>query len=149
MIKKGLNKYVEQAIITADDLAFNLAQEEYSKCIKPPKLQFSPKELAKDFLRTDIPKDNQREELVHLLNVTSKYAALELYYHPIIRSELKKRAFNHALISTKPTAKGNANITIYTEHYRVKRIQHYPIREMKHDLFLEVLDCEQQGLITV
>jgi len=72
-----------------------------------------------------------------------KFAALELFYHPILRINIKQRAFNHALISTRPTPKGNANINIYTEHYRVKRISNYPIREIYNDLFLEILECEQ------
>ena len=74
---------------------------------------------------------------------TCKYAALELFYHPIIRNNMKQRAFNLALISTKPTPKGNTNINIYTEHYRVKRISNFPIRELNNDLFLEILECEQ------
>jgi len=74
--------------------------------------------------------------------MVTKYAALDLFYHPIIRNNLRQKAFNNALISTRPTKKGNSNINIYTEHFRVKRILNYPIKEMRNDLFLEILDCE-------
>jgi transcriptional accessory protein Tex/SPT6 len=103
-------------------------------------MKLSPSVLASKFVN----KDNIfTRDVLTILKTSCKYIALELFYHPSIKAYIRKRAFHHALISTKPTEKGNSTINIYTEHYRVKRIKNYPIREMNDDIFLEILDCEK------
>ena len=89
---------------------------------------------------------------------------------------MKQYFFNHALITTEPTEKGEKDLDVFHPSYRVKRINKQPLQAfqpdrsmyslgrrrgqdvdqhmnlddtMEGDIFLDILQNEKAGLITV
>lgn len=123
----------------ADNLMAN--EQKY----KPKIVNETPDKIAHDYSDPEIQMINAP---VETLTTLCYYAAQELFYHPIIRRQLKKLYNEKVSIYTEPTEKGKKEITVYNFYYPVKRIRNKKPFDFGKELWLMILEAEQKGLIT-
>ena len=80
-----------------------------------------------------------------------KFAAIELSAQPVIRNQMKNTLNENGYLSTKITEQGRKDLDLFHQSYRVKLVQKMPLSQLRYqnDLFLDVLQCEKAGLVTV
>ena len=80
-----------------------------------------------------------------------KFAAIELSAQPLIRNEMKNTLKLNATVTTVLTGQGKKDLDLFHPSYRVKTVQNVPIKDLmsQNDLYLDILQCEKAGLITV
>lgn len=111
----------------------------------PPRPSESPKNLAQRFKNDQYPTEN----LVH--QGVCKFAAIELSAQPLIRNAMKNNISEHATITTVVTEQGKKDFDLFHLSYRVKCVRAMPLSQLRsqNDLYLDILQCEKAGLITV
>jgi len=80
-----------------------------------------------------------------------KFAAVELSAQPLIRHKMKDNLNENGYLSTVLTEQGKKDLDLFHASYRVKLVQKMPLTQLKsqNDLYLDILQCEKAGLITV
>ena len=80
-----------------------------------------------------------------------KFAAIELSAQPLIRNAMKNNISEHAHITTYVTDQGKKDLDLFHLSYRVKTVRQMPLSQLRNqnDLYLDILQCEKAGLITV
>lgn len=111
----------------------------------PPRPNESPKILAQRFINELYP----TETLVH--QGVCKFAAIELSAQPLIRNKMKENISEHGFITTELTEQGRKDLDLFHPSYRVKCVNGLPLTTLRNqnDLYLDILQCEKAGLITV
>lgn len=111
----------------------------------PPQPAESPYVEAKNYLNDQYP----TEEVVRY--GVCNFAAIELSAQPYIRNEIKNFVSEHAHITTELTEQGKKDLDLFHPSYRVKCVRRLPLSSLRNqnDLYLDVIECEKAGLITV
>lgn len=143
-IRAGLAPWVSGLGLTAAQLAENV-EAGYRKHI-PTDLQVSPAEHSQRFVAAaggfSTP-DAVQKGGCHV-------AAMQIAAEPLLRQEVRKQYQDHATITTKPTAEGEATLNAFHVLGPAKRLAGKPLSKFEgSDLFLRVLQAESAGLITV
>lgn len=68
------------------------------------------------------------------------YPPFRLYFFNILKS--------YAKLCSYPTEKGIKELDIFNPSFRVKRLRNKPLQSFTNDLFLDIIRCEKEGLIT-
>lgn len=77
-----------------------------------------------------------------------RYAAVELAAQPQIRNMMKRQLREHGIITATPTEQGRKDLDIFHQSYRVKLVEHLPLRNLSNsDLYLDIQQCEKANLI--
>ncbi|KAL4447813.1 hypothetical protein ABPG75_005032 [Micractinium tetrahymenae] len=142
-IRAGLGSWVAGLGLTAAQLAENV-EAGYRKHI-PTDLQVLPAEHSEKFVAPggfSTPDAVQRGGC-HV-------AAMQIAAEPLLRQEVRKQYQDHATVTTKPTAEGEATLNAFHVLGPAKRLAGKPLSKFEgSDLFLRVLQAEKAGLITV
>ena len=111
----------------------------------PPCPTESTEIIAKKFVNGNFP------TLKLVLEGVCKFAAIELSAQPKIRSLMKAHINQHGTITTSLTEQGKKDLDLFHHSYRVKTVRNMPLSELRsrNDIFLDILQCEKAGLITV
>ena len=112
---------------------------------QPPQPESDPYTEAKMYLNEQYPS----EEVVRYGVCT--FAAIELSAQPYIRNDIKKFVNEHAHMTTELTEQGKKDLDLFHPSYRVKTVRRLPLSDLQNhnDLYLDVIECEKAGLITV
>jgi len=102
-----------------------------------------PTEMAREYLR------NQEQQPLQVIKDMCTYAAMELSCEPDIRRGLKKHIYQYGVLKTQPTDKGRKELDVFHQNYRVKNVNMHVSQLQESDLFLEILHCQDQGLISI
>jgi len=64
---------------------------------------------------------------------------------------MKNNIKEHATVTTVLTEQGKKDLDLFHPSYRVKCVRQLPLNELmnKSDLYLDILQCEKAGLVTV
>src|SRR5689334_21787240 len=52
-------------------------------------------------------------------------------------------------VSTKPTEKGEKELDMFHPSYRTKRLKIVPLEKFQDDLWMDIIQCKERGLIEV
>ena len=77
-----------------------------------------------------------------------QYAALELECQPEIRKFFKQLVKEHGYFKTEPTEKGKRELDLFHPSYRVKKVTKLLSEITNDDIFLEIEQNLNLGLIT-
>ncbi|KAL4442498.1 hypothetical protein ABPG77_005082 [Micractinium sp. CCAP 211/92] len=143
-IRAGLGDWVAGLGLTAAQLAENV-EAGYRKHI-PTDLQITPAEHSEKFVAAaggfSTP-DAVQKGGCHV-------AAMQIAAEPLLRQEVRRQYQEHATVTTKPTAEGEATLNAFHVLGPAKRLAGKPLSKFEgSDLFLRVLQAEKAGLITV
>lgn len=144
VMKYNLHEVANQISITPDQMADNLINNEQK--FKPKIINDTPDKIANEYSN---PSVQMIQMPVDTLTTLCEFMALELFYHPIIRKNLKKMYNDRVSVFTDPTEKGKKEINIYSFYYPTKRIRGKKPADFNKELWLMILEAEQKGLITV
>jgi transcription elongation factor SPT6 len=144
MYKFGMNKIANQISITPDELANNF--EEGRQVHTPTLLRQRPNELSEDVSREDV---GYLSKPVDTLTNICKMQAAHYFFHPVIRTHLKKICSEKLYIKTRPTVKGRKTLTVYHYYFPAKRITGKRMVSMDPFLWMLVMEAESKGLVKV
>lgn len=144
VMKHGLHEVGNQIYITPDQMAENIIVGEQR--FRPKIINETPDKIANEHCNFAVP---MIQFPVETLTTLCKFTALELFYHPIIRKNLKRLYTDKILIFTSPTKKGAKEITVYDFYYPVKRVNGKRPSEFTQDLWLIAVEAEKKGLVTI
>ena len=144
VMKYNLHEVAQQISITPDQMAENLMGGEQK--YKPKIINDTPDKIANEYSNASV---QMIQIPVDTLTALCDFMALELYYHPIIRKQLKKMYCDRVSVYTDPTEKGKKDISVYNFYYPVKRIRGKKPADFSKELWLMTLEAEKKGLITV
>lgn len=104
-----------------------------------------PKTLASRYINEMYPTE------AHVHAGVCKFAAIELSAQPLIRNAMKNNISEHAHITTVLTEQGKKDLDLFHPSYRVKCVRQLQLSNLRHqnDLYLDILQCEKAGLISV
>ena len=111
----------------------------------PPKPAESPLAFAMKYI------NDQYVDAHSVHKGVCKFAAIELSAQPVIRNQMKNHLNENGYLSTKLTEQGKKDLDLFHPSYRVKLVQKMPLNQLRYqnDLFLDILQCEKAGLVTV
>lgn len=144
MREYGMDKVAYQITINPEQLAANF--EENSQVNTPTLLRQRPNELSEEVSREDV---GYLSRPVDTLNAISKKIAADYFFHPVIRSHLKKICNEKLYIVTKPTEKGKKTLTVYHYYYPTKRITGKRMSSIDPCLWMLIMEAEKKGLVRV
>jgi len=144
VMKHGLHEVGNNIFITPDQMAENIIVGEQR--FRPKIINDTPDKVAKENSNPSVPMIGMP---VETLTTLCRFTALELFYHPIIRKNLRRLYTDKVLIFTDPTPKGAKEITIYDFYYPVKRIRGKKPAEFSGELWMIALEAQRKGLITI
>jgi transcription elongation factor SPT6 len=143
VMKYNLHDVANQISITPDQMAENLMAGDQK--YKPRIVNDTPDKIANEYSNSSV---QMIQMPVETLTTLCDFMALELFYHPIIRKQLKKMYNDRVLVSTDPTEKGKKEINVYSFYYPCKRIRAKKPADFTKEHWLMILEAEQKGLIT-
>jgi transcriptional accessory protein Tex/SPT6/NACalpha-BTF3-like transcription factor len=143
-MKYHLHDVANQIAIAPDHLSENLVYSDQKN--KPKLITETPDKIATEYSNPDVAIIDQP---VKTLTTLCEYMALELYNHPMIRKQLRKTYNEKVTISTKPTDKGQNEVTIYNFYYPCKRIKNMKPLDFGNSLWLMMIEAEMKGLIEI
>ena len=130
------------------ELAINLELlnngENFKLLKQPDEPLIKPKTAAFDKLK----ELGYEQEIILLTNVC-RFLAAEIANYPYIKSFARKFFNQYATLTTTPTDEGKKELEALHPSYRVKRIIKKPIDSFDNDLFLDIVENEKLGFITV
>ena len=112
----------------------------------PSFLNIVPESMAESI---NNPKIALVEKSLSTFQAVCKLARDILYYHPIIRKQIKKLYYEKILFTTEPTAKGKREIDLYNINFAIKRIKRMPISDIEAYIWLMALENEEKGMIKI
>ena len=111
----------------------------------PPQVKIRILKLAGEFLRPPFLKEEYSVTMEATKFLAEEIAATQ----PYLRQKLRQFIMENGEISTSPTEKGMQELHVFHPAYRVKRISKRPIKTFTDDIWLEIKQKEQEGLIKV
>ncbi len=114
-----------------------------NRILSPPEPDVQPEKLAENYI---CPIFDQE---IKVMTAGCKFLALELFSFPFIRDYARTCFKSQCTISTDPTEEGKKELDGFHPSFRVKRLRNKPIETFNNDLFLDILEAEKKGWITV
>lgn len=147
-INLRLDQIAKLAGLSPDQLAENLQAVETSGKIiySPVFVELTPEITIEEYRNTSNPL--AIDTLSTMLSLCN-YMANDLFYHPCIRNWIRKMYIEKVTISTEPTAKGRKDLDVNNANFVTKRIQRRPIGLFVDDLWLRMMNSENDGLIAI
>lgn len=108
---------------------------------KPQNPIIGPTELAKEYAR------KENEYPLNIIKDMCFYTVIELSSEPDIRRGLKKHIYETGYIKTSPTDRGKKELDVFNPTYRTKHVDKKISELQDNDLFLEILQNCEKGLI--
>ena len=108
-------------------------------------MKLSPEDFSNKFLNGA---SSLAKSAYTVLRSSCEFMSEELYNHPVVRQQARKLYDQNVMISTKPTLTGE-RIDVYNRNYIVKRITKRRLQDIPCMLWMQVVDCERKGLISV
>jgi hypothetical protein len=143
-----LPEFARSFALTTYELSINLellSSGENSKQLKPPEdPPVKPKTAAFDKL-----KELGYEQEIALLTHVCRFLASEIANYPYIKSFARKFFNQFVTVTTTPTEEGKKELEALHSSYRVKRLFKKPIDSFDNDLYLDIVENEKLGFITV
>lgn len=133
-----LDEFSKKCMLHPIQLQENLNEDNQLHNPENPKV--GPTELAKEYAR------KEGEQPLDIIRDMCTYTAIELSSEPDIRRGLKKHIYEYGWIKTQPNDKGKKDLDVFNPTYRTKYVDR-KISELNDDLFLEILQNEEKGLI--
>ena len=144
-VKNKIHLFAERFAMKSHDLAVNLElilnNENLSKLIPAPEPEESLGDLAKQFLNTRFDQE------IKIMEMSLKFLAQEMASHPFIRGYVWNYFRNNSYLSTEPTEKGKNELDVFNPSFKTKRIYKKPILQFNNDLYLDIVQAEEKGLI--
>lgn len=141
MIDANIDKFAKEIALKPSDFAKNLRANTLG--IKMKRMPTSPSLMAENY---KTPKLNSILEF--FVNAVS-YIADEIAAHPAIRKCVLEKYMQGVKISTKPTEKGEKELDMFHSSYRTKRLKIVPLEKFTDDLWMDIEECKEKGLIEV
>eukprot|EP00340_Litonotus_pictus_P000881 CAMPEP_0170526458 /NCGR_PEP_ID=MMETSP0209-20121228/11860_1 /TAXON_ID=665100 ORGANISM="Litonotus pictus, Strain P1" /NCGR_SAMPLE_ID=MMETSP0209 /ASSEMBLY_ACC=CAM_ASM_000301 /LENGTH=1549 /DNA_ID=CAMNT_0010816271 /DNA_START=14 /DNA_END=4660 /DNA_ORIENTATION=- len=116
--------------------------QDFSKLILPQDPDLDPNDLSNQFV------DEYFKNNFDLMKSSCSLVAEELLVYPSVRLYIFNVLKSYAKISTHPTEQGIRDLDVFHPSFRVKRLKSKPIHSFNNDIFLDILRCEKDGLIT-
>lgn len=143
IIKYGLNTVADAISLTADQFADNVADEK--KIHSPPVIEEKPDIKANQIVRKDI---SYLSTPVETLSQICEYVAREYFYHPIVKTYLRRLYNDRILISTNPLERGKG-MKVYDYYYPTKRIFLKKPNSISKELWMLMVEAEKKKLISI
>jgi len=122
--------------------AFRSNQMDSNKIILPNDPEENPYDLSGRYL------DDYFTKNYELMKSTCSFLANEILVYPPVKNYIFQVLKSYARLSTLPTTQGQKELDVFHQSFRVKRLKNKPISSFNNDIFLEILRCEKEGLIT-
>eukprot|EP01135_Chromosphaera_perkinsii_P004003 Nk52_evm16s266 gene=Nk52_evmTU16s266 len=139
--KAGLLPLVRKMGMLPEEFGTNLEQNYHRHA--PENISESPEDCANVFVSRKFP---STDSVMRACRLT--YAE-ELSKDPRIRGAARKYFFEKAMVSTFPTNSGRSFVDEHHEYYGFLYISSKPVNTFKGDLFLKLLQAEQEGFIVI
>ena len=143
-IKEKILDFVNFALLPVEKFIDNLKAG--TPLHTPSFLNVIPESMAETINDPKIP---LLEKSLSTFQSVCKLARDMLYYHPIIRKQVKKLYYEKILFTTEPTTKGKKDIDLYNINFAVKRIKRMPIHDIEPYVWLMALENEEKGMIKI
>lgn len=113
-----------------------------NKIVIPKDPEIEPPELSKMYIN-DYYNNN-----FDLMKAVLNFLAQELCTYPPIRAYIFNFLRQYGHLSTSPTEKGETELDIFHQSFRVKRLLNKPLHSFNNDLFLDIVKNEKEKLIS-
>ena len=140
----GMHKVAYQITITPEQLATNF--DEGRQVHTPTLLRQRPNELSEEVSREDV---GYLSRPVDTLTAICKMVAADYFFHPVVRTYLKKICSEKLFVSTKPTTKGKKTLNVYHYYFPAKRIIGKRMSTIEPLLWMLIMEAESKGLVKV
>jgi transcription elongation factor SPT6 len=144
--KYNIDKFSKIFAFGAFELSANLealANGDQNTIVSPPEPEVQPEKLAEDYICPIFDLE------IKVMTAGCKFLALELFSFPFIRNYARISFKTQCTISTDPTEEGKKELDAFHPSFRVKRVRNKPIETFNNDLFLDILESEKKGWITL
>jgi transcription elongation factor SPT6 len=144
-----IHDFARKFSLTASELATNIDliqsgdPNARTKLYVPNDPNIEPYHLASKYVTTVYEKEED------VLKTVCKYLAYEMFSHPYLRAFARAYFRNTCVLTTEPTEEGRKEIDVFHPSYRVKRINKKPVETFKNDLYMDILQNENKGLVRV
>jgi transcriptional accessory protein Tex/SPT6 len=112
----------------------------------PQNLKF--KDVLNEYVAPEADGEVDKKKAERFLADALLYVAVELWCQPQLRKTFKDHVREHGVLMTQPTEKGAKELDLLHSSYRVKRLNKRLTDLENTDLFLDVLQNAELGLIT-
>lgn len=141
-----IDEFARKFAFGAYELSGNLealANGEQNGIVSPPEPEVQPEKLAEDYICSIFDQE------IKVMTAGCKFLAFELFSFPFIRSYARICFKAQCTISTEPTEEGKKELDVFHPSFRVKRLKNKPIETFNNDLFLDILESEKKGWISL
>lgn len=141
-----IDEFAKRFAFGAYELSCNLealGNSDPNGIVSPPEPEQQPEKLVEEFI---CPIFDQE---IKVMTAGCKFLALELFSFPFIRNYARICFKAQCTISTDPTEEGKKELDASHPSFRVKRFRNKPIDTFNNDLFLDILEAEKKGWITL
>jgi len=136
-----IDKFAKEIALRPCDFAKNLRAN--SLIVKIKRMPTSPSLMAESY-RTD-----KVSLVLDVLVRACSFVADEIAVHPVIRKCVTEKYMQGIKLSTKPTEKGEKELDVFHPSYRTKRLKIVPLEKFQDDLWIDIIECKEKGLIEV
>ena len=160
ILEDGCDKISEQFCLSPEEVVYNLKvlNNEISGVLKKPNNDCQLIDICLNKVN-ELSQRNKKYHPIQLLQKAINYNIIALSCHPYIFKIIFKCYFKALTLSTHPTDKGNKILNATHPSFRCKRIEKCPIELFMNnikknennfsELFLDIENCEKEGLIKV
>ncbi len=144
--KHKIDEFAKKFAFSAFELSSNLealANGDQNKIVSPPEPEVQPEKLAEEYICPIFDYE------IKVFTAGCKFLALELFSFPFIRNYARVCFKAQCTISTEPTEEGKKELDAFHPSFRVKRFKNKPIETFNDDLFLDILEAEKKGWISL
>ena len=129
---------------------FGLSAEQFGENLKEGYTRYEPEgeslkplEVASQFL-------NDKYKDPHEVLDAAKHAlATQIAKEPLVRKEIRNHYYERATIDVRPTKRGRKEIDENHDCYALKYLTEKPVRDLRDDQWLKLVQAEEQKLLTV
>ena len=160
ILEDGCDKISEQFCLSPEEVVYNLKvlNNEISGNLKKPNNESQLIDICLNKVN-ELSQRNRKYHPIQILQKVINYNIIALSCHPYIFKIIFKCYYKTLTLSTYPTDKGNKILNATHPSYRCKRIKKSPIELFMNnikknennfsELFLDIENCEKEGLIKV
>jgi len=136
-----IDEFVNYFSLSDEDFYENLKNS--IKIKKLPENSVLAHILAKNYINSIRLNDEKSVFIEGIKYLAYKITACQ----PILWSKIREQFLKFGELTTCPSPKGDEELNIFHNSYRIKRIIKRPINSLNDDIFLEIIQKEKDGLI--